>query len=73
MKHKYSQNTLAHTPLRYARPPTLGGQFHSDYLRHPAPAYGQAGWRSSPKVGEVPVRAEGYKTNRTTPKNLQGV
>ena len=27
----------------------------------PAPAYGQAGRRSSPKVGEVPVRAEGYE------------
>ena len=32
-------------PLRYARPPNLGGQ----YLMY-----------SSPNLGEVPIRAEGY-------------
>ena len=33
---------------------------------HPAPAYRQAGWCSSPKIGEVPDRAEGYKTHIQT-------
>ena len=70
-----NQRFLFHTPHRFARPPTLGGQSLRLFserrcmifsvptprpvLNKGFPVFGQSAGRCSPKVGELPVRVRG--------------